>query len=104
MLLQYLLLNDDFSRHIGLFTEWDYLAPPFWRRILRLELDLGLGLGIGLGLWLGIGFGIGLRLGLGLEFGTNDFLKTAEPKQRRLFNSGNNFSKRCIFVSVYGNI
>ena len=42
-----------------------------WRRILRLELDLGLGLGIG------------LRLGLGLEFGTNDFLKTAEPKQRR---------------------
>ena len=73
MLLQYLLLNDDFSRHIGLFTEWDYLAPPFWRQILRLELDLGFGLGLE----------IGLRLGLGLEFGTNDFLKTAEPKQRR---------------------
>ena len=44
-----------------------------WRRILRLGLDLGLGLGLG----------IGLRLGLGLEFGTNDSLKTAEPKQRR---------------------
>ena len=44
-----------------------------WRRILRLELDLGLGLGLG----------IGLRLGLGLEFGTNNFLRTAEPKHRR---------------------
>ena len=65
-------------------TEWDYLAPSFWRQILRLELhfELEFGLGVEFGLGLGLGLKLGLGSGLALEFGTNDSFRTVNIRRQ----------------------